>query len=127
MPVTFFVVLPLTQVMVFLTAGATPSITTVEVAEAGASVDVPTWVATTTQLPLFNRLKVEPEIAQIPVDEVEYVTAPPLEGVEVRERFFAEIFAFAGRVKVIVCGSLTTSNEILYKSEARYFAFSFVW
>jgi hypothetical protein len=112
--------------MVFLTAGATPSITTVEVAEAGARVAVPAWVATTTQLPFFNRLKVEPEIAQIPVDEVEYVTAPPPEGVEVRERFFAEIFAFTGRVKVIVCGSLTTSNEILYKSEARYVAFSFV-
>jgi len=101
-PVTFLVVLPLTQVMVFLTAGAIPSITTVEVAEAGARVAVPIWVATTTQLPFFNRLKVEPETAQIPVDEVEYVTAPPLEGAEVSVRFFAEIFAFAGRVKVIV-------------------------
>ena len=126
MPVTFFVVLPLTQVIVFLTAGATPSISTVEVAEAGARVAVPIWVATTTQLPFFNRLKVEPETAQIPVDEVVYVTAPPLEGVEVRERFFDEIFAFAGRVKVIVCGSLVTSNETLYKSEARYEAVSLV-
>ena len=70
MPVTFFVDLPLTQVIVFLTAGSTPSITTVAVAEAGARVAVPAWVAATTQLPFFNRLKVEPETAQIPVDEV---------------------------------------------------------
>ena len=107
---TFFVVLPFMQAIVFLVAAGTPSITTVEVAEAGDRVAVPIWVATTTQLPFFNRLKVEPETAQIPVDGVEYVTAPPLEGVEVRDRFFAEIFAFAGRVKVMLCGSRVISK-----------------
>ena len=111
MPVTFFDVLPLAQVIVFLAAGATPSITTVEVAEAGARVAVPTWVATTTQLPFFNRLKVEPETAQIPVDEVEYVTAPPLDAVAASASDLLETFAAFGRVNEIVCGSRVISKD----------------
>ena len=113
MPITFFDVLPLVQVIVFLTAGTTPSITTVEVAEAGARVAVPIWVATTTQLPFFNRLKVEPETAQIPVDEVEYVTAPPLDAVAVSATDLLAIFVVVGKINEIVCGLRVTSNETL--------------
>ena len=126
MPVTFFVVLPLIQAIVFLVATATPSISTVEVAEAGASVDVPACVATTTQLPLFNKLKVEPETEQFSAGELSYVTAPPLVVVTVSGKVFTEEVTVAGSAKVMVCGSLVTSNETLYKSEARYVGVSLV-
>jgi len=46
--------------------GATsPAIITVAVAEIGAIVDVPGWVAATEQLPLFRRLRVEPVMEQL--------------------------------------------------------------
>ena len=74
---------------------------------------VPIWVATTTQLPFFNRLKVEPETAQIPADEVEYVTTPPLDAVAVSATDLLEIFVVVGKVNEIVCGFRVTSNETL--------------
>jgi hypothetical protein len=57
--------LPLTQVIVFLIGATVPAIITVAVAEIGARVDVPGWVAVTVQLPLFSRLRVEPVIEQL--------------------------------------------------------------
>ena len=44
---------------------------TVDVAEIGARVDVPTWVAVTAQFTLVSRFKVDPVIEQIPVEVVE--------------------------------------------------------
>ena len=63
--------LPLTQVIVFLLLTAAPDKTTVAVAEAGATVEVPAWVAVTAQFPFFNRFKVDPVIEQIPAEAVE--------------------------------------------------------
>ena len=63
--------LPLTQVIVFLLATAVPDKTTVAVAEAGANVEVPDWVAVTAQFPFLNRFKVEPVIEHIPAEVVE--------------------------------------------------------
>jgi hypothetical protein len=59
------VFLPLTQVIVFLVGAIVPVIITVAVAEIGAIVDVPGWVAVTEQLPLFNRFRVEPVTEQL--------------------------------------------------------------
>ena len=51
--------------MVFLVGVTIPAIITVAVAEIGAIVDVPGWVAVTEQLPLFSRFKVEPVMEQL--------------------------------------------------------------
>jgi hypothetical protein len=59
------VLLPLTQVIVFLVGAIVPAMITVAVAEIGAIVDVPGWVAVTEQLPLFSRFKVEPVMEQL--------------------------------------------------------------
>jgi hypothetical protein len=64
------VFLPFTQVIVFLVGVTVPAIITVVVAEIGAIVDVPGWVAVTEQLPLFSRFKVEPVIEQLSGVEV---------------------------------------------------------
>jgi hypothetical protein len=64
-PITFLVFLPFTQVIVFLVEATVPAIITVVVAEIGARIDVPGWVAVTEQLPLFSRLRVEPVIEQL--------------------------------------------------------------
>jgi hypothetical protein len=44
---------------------------------------------------------------------------PPLDAVAASAIDFVETFAVLGRVNVIVCGSRVTSNETLYKSDAR--------
>ncbi len=85
----------------------------VAVVVTGARVEVPPWDAVTTQLPTFNKFKVEPVIEQASADVVEYITDAPLDAVAARASVLAEISAFAGSVKVIVCGSLVTSNETL--------------
>jgi hypothetical protein len=59
------VLLPLTQVIVFLVGVTVPAIITVAVAEIGAIVDDPGWVAVTEQLPLFSRFRVEPVTEQL--------------------------------------------------------------
>jgi hypothetical protein len=64
-------------------------------------------------LPAFNKFKVEPVIEQASDEVVEYVTDAPLDAVAARASVLVEISAFAGSVKVIVCGSLVTSNETL--------------
>jgi hypothetical protein len=64
------VFLPFTQVIVFLVGATVPTIITVVVAEIGAIVDVPGWVAVTEQLPLFSRFKVEPVMEQLSGVEV---------------------------------------------------------
>ena len=71
MPVTFFVVLPLTQVIVFLAATFVAVSVIFAVAETGARVEVPAWVAVTEQFPLVSRFKVDPVMEQIPVEVVE--------------------------------------------------------
>ena len=119
MPVTFLVDLPLLQVIVFFTGCATPTIVVVAVAEAGASVEVPAWVAVTEQFPLFKRVKVDPAIEQISVDVVEKVTAPPLDAVADSVTVLEAKFAVAGGVNETVWELLVISKEDLYKSEAR--------
>ena len=64
-PLTFFIFLPLIQVIVLLVGATIPAIITLYVAEIGARVDVPGWVAVTEQLPLFSRFKIEPVIEQL--------------------------------------------------------------
>jgi len=85
----------------------------VAVVETGARVEVPAWDAVTIQLPAFNKFKLEPVIEQASADVVEYVIDAPLDAVAARVRVLAEISTFTGREKVIVCGSLVTSNETL--------------
>ena len=85
----------------------------VAVVETGARVVVPPWDAVTTQLPAFNKFKVEPVIEQASDDVVEYITDAPLDAVAARARVLVEMSTVAGSVKVIVCGSLVTSNETL--------------
>ena len=113
------VFLPLIQVIVFLTGATVPAIITVVVAETGAIVDVPGWVAVTEQLPLFSRLKVEPVMEQLSGVDVVYKTAPPPEVVAESATVLLERFTVVGNEKVIVWGSLDTSKETLYKSEAK--------
>ena len=113
------VFLPLTQVIVFLVGATLPAIITVVVVEIGAIVDVPGWVAVTEQVPLFNRFRVEPVMEQLSVVDVVNKTAPPLEAVADSSSDLLERFADVGNEKVIVWGSLVTSKETLYKSEAR--------
>jgi hypothetical protein len=65
------VLLPLTQVIVFLLLTAALVKATVAVAETGAKVEVPAWVAVTAQFPFLSRFKVDPVIEQISAEAVE--------------------------------------------------------
>ena len=117
-PLTFLVVLPLTQTIVFLVTtdlGATivPVKVIVALAVTGARVEVPAWDAVTTQFPAFSKLSVDPEMVQFSLDVLEKVTAPPLDAVAVRVKLLVEISVVVIGAKVIVCGSLVTSNETL--------------
>ena len=58
------------QVNIFLEGETDPIIIRLAVAVAGASVEVPGWVAVTEQFPLFNRLRVEPVTEQLSGVEV---------------------------------------------------------
>jgi len=118
-PLTLLVLLPLIQVILFLAEVPVPAIITFAVVEIGAIVDVPVWVAVTEQLPLFSRFRVEPVIEQLSGVEVVNKTAPPLEAVAESVTVLLERFADVGSEKVIVWGSLVTSKETLYKSDAR--------
>jgi hypothetical protein len=69
-PLTFLVFLPLIQEIVLLVGANVPAIITVAVAEIGARVGVPGWVAVTEQLPLFSRFKIGPVIEQLSGVEV---------------------------------------------------------
>ena len=113
------VFLPLKQVIVFFVGVTVPAIITVAVAEIGDKVDDPGWVAVTEQLPLFSKFKVEPVMEQLSGVEVVYRTDPPLEVIVESATVLLARFADAGNEKVIVWGSLVTSKETLYKSEAR--------
>ena len=90
-----------------------PVKTIVEVADIGASVGVPACEAVTTQFPDLRRFSVEPDIEQLSVDEVENVTAPPLDAVATNVKLLVATSTDIAGVNVIVCGSLTTSNETL--------------
>jgi hypothetical protein len=65
------------------------------------------------QFPALIRVSVEPETEQISVVALEYVTAPPLDAAAVRVKLLVAISAVVTGAKVIVCGSLVTSNETL--------------
>ena len=52
--------------------------------------------------------------------------APLLDEVAASVIDLVETFAVLGRVNVIVCGSRVTSNETLYRSDAKCVAVSFV-
>ena len=130
-PLTFLVSLPFTQTMVFLATtgvGTTvaPVKTIVALADTGASVVVPTCEAVTTQLPALIRLRVDPEMEQFSVEVVENEIVPPLEAVATSAKLLLAISTVETGENVIVCGSLVTSNETLYKSEAKKLAFSLV-
>ena len=90
-----------------------PVKTIVALADTGASVGVPTCEAVTTQFPDLRRFSVEPDIEQLSVEEVENVTAPPLDAVATRAKLFEATSTITAGVNVIVCGSLTASNETL--------------
>jgi hypothetical protein len=119
--------LPLTHVILFLLVTTAPVNITVAVDETGISVDVPAWVAVTAQFPPVSRFKVDPVTEQIPVEVVEKVTTAPLDAVAVSASDLLEIFEVLGRVNEIVCGSLVTSNDTLYRSDAKYVAVSPDW
>ena len=75
-PLTFLFVLPFVQIIVFFVAIGVGAMTApvsiiVAVVEIGARVEVPAWDAVITQLPAFNKFKVEPVIEQVSVDVVE--------------------------------------------------------
>ena len=117
-PLTFLLVLPFVQTIVFFVAigvGAmtAPASMIIALVETGARVEVPPWDAVTTQLPAFNKFKVEPVIEQASVDVVEYVTGAPLDAVAARDSVLVETSIVVGSVKAIVCGSLMTSKETL--------------
>ena len=61
--------LPFTQVIDLKLLS--PTKTTVAIAEAGANVEVPEWLAVTVQFPFLSKLKVDPDIEQIPAEAVE--------------------------------------------------------
>ena len=131
-PLTFLVVLPLKQTIVFLvTTGlgvtAAPVKTIVAFTETGAKVEVPTCDAVITQFPALSKLSIDPEIVQFSVDVLVKETTPPLDADALRVKLLLEISAVATGEKVIVCGSLVTSNETLYRSDARYEAFGSLW
>ena len=113
------VFLPFIQVIVFFAGAAAPAIITVAVAEIGAIVEVPGWVAVTEQLPLFSRFRVEPVTEQLSGVDVVYKSDPPLEAVAESATVLLARLADVGNEKVIVWGSLVTSKETLYKSEAK--------
>ena len=100
-------------------AAAGPAIITVAVAEIGARVAVPAWVAVIAQIPRINRFKVDPVTEQIPVEVVAYVTAPPLDAVADSATVLEARFAVAGGVNVMVCGSRVISKVCWYISDAR--------
>ena len=117
-PLTFLVVLPLTQTIVFLvTTGLDVTIAPVKVIVAlaviGAKVEVPDCDAVITQFPALSKLRVDPEMVQFSVDVLAKTTAPPLDAVAVRVRLISAISAVATGEKVIVCGSLVISKETL--------------
>ena len=66
-----------------------------------------------TQFPTLSKLRVDPEIVQLSFDELEKVTALPLDAVAVRVKLLVAMSTVAAGAKVIVCGSLVTSNETL--------------
>ena len=91
---TFLFVLPFVQTIVFFVAiGAGAMTAPVNIiaadTEIGARVEVPAWDAVITQLPAFNKFKVEPVIEQASGDVVEYITDAPLDAVAVRVNIFS--------------------------------------
>ena len=76
MAVTFFVVFPFIQLIVFLSAAVDPVSKIFTVAETGKKMLVSAAVAVTEQFPALIKLRVEPDIEQIPVEEVEYNMDP---------------------------------------------------
>ena len=117
MPVTFFVNLPLMQVIVFLATTGEPAITIFAVEETGAKVAVPPCVAVTAQFPDLKRFKVEPDIEQIVGVEVENNIPAPLDALADKTTDLLDKFTLLVGEKVIVCGSRETSNETVYRSD----------
>ena len=94
MPVTFFVVFPFTQLIVFLSATVDPVSKIFTVAEIGEKMLVSAAVAVTEQFPALIKLRVEPVIEQIPVEEVEYTMDPLPDAVAIKSNvlLFTSIF-----------------------------------
>ena len=103
-----------------LTTTGAPAILIVTEAEIGEKVAVPDCAAVTAQLPAFKKFKVELVIEQISPVVVENTTPPPLDAVAARVSDLLARFTGVAGVKEIICGSRVTSNETLYRSEARY-------
>ena len=99
--------------IVFFTKIGAPTILIVAVAEIGEKDAVPGCVAVTKQLPAFKKFTVEPVTEQISPVVVEKITIPPLDAVAVRVSDLSIRFTEVEELKVIVCRSRVTSNEIL--------------
>ena len=85
-PVTFFMVLPFIQLIVFLSATMVPVSKIFTVADTGVKIVVPAAFAVTEQFPALIKLRVEPDIEQIPVEEVEYNMDPLLDEVAIKSK-----------------------------------------
>ena len=96
-----------------LTTTGMPAILIFTEAEIGEKVAVPDCAAVTAQLPAFKKFKVELVIEQISPVVVENTTPPPLDAVAARVSDLSIRFTEVVGLKVIVCGSLVTSNETL--------------
>ena len=57
----------------------------VAVVDTGARVELPACVAVTTQFPTLSKFRIAPDTEQDSTDVVEYVIAPPLDAVAVRD------------------------------------------
>ena len=107
---TFFVDLPLLQVIVFFATAVAPVNKIFAVVAIGAKVDVPFCVAVTAQFPDLIKLRVEPVSEQMPTEVVLNTTAPPLEAVAESARVLALTLVLAGGLNEIVWRFLVTSK-----------------
>jgi hypothetical protein len=111
--------LPLTQVIVFLGTTGDPAIKIFAVAVTGAKVAVPPCDAITAQFPALKRFRVDPEIEQTAGVAVENMMPAPLEAIADKATVLSDKFTLTLGENVIVCGSRETSNETVYRSDTR--------
>jgi hypothetical protein len=101
-PLIFLIFFPFIHEITFWVGFTDSAIIKLAVAETGASVDVPGWVAVTEQFPPLSRLRVEPVVEQFSGVEVENKIPPPLDAVAERARVLLSILIGDGSEKVIV-------------------------
>ena len=84
-------------------------------------------MAVTAQFPALKRFKVEPEIEQIVGVVVENNIPAPLDALADKTTDLLDKFILVVGEKVIVCGSRETSNETVYRSDARNEVVASLW